>query len=90
MLGVYIKAKFQNSAKFTSQVTGFQICAIGVAIKSLFAEPVTYIILRVHNCRGYECIEDVVLYVTNFVTFVGCNKTCDISDISSKKKTKKN
>ena len=37
MLEVYLdRAKFQSSAKFTSQGMGFQICAIGISYETLF------------------------------------------------------
>ena len=32
----YIRTKFQSSTKFTSQVTDFQICAIGISYKTPF------------------------------------------------------
>jgi len=65
----YIMTKFQSCAEFTSQAMGFQICAIGISYKTLFAEPVTFI----KSSFTFPIIISKTLYKYNDCDFLSGN-----------------
>ena len=50
--GIYVRVwtKFQDSTKFTSQVMGFQICAIGISYKNPFHRAGHIFAISNNNC----------------------------------------